>query len=394
MAARLAVHIRGVDVIEDPDRIYAVADRLGIPSIVLPSVLDTLEEAEFATVQYQDKRPIKVIDRVPFFGGVYERVGEIWLSRNPREEEIATVELLGELANGPRGLESIRKQTGLKKQQLSLIREVGTAGGYFSEYAPDQETEPVVFSPLYWEENPEQTFELLNRWGGDRVSSAIKRVRASQGLPLPDGSASTSEEDQILIEAMVAGLLPSPEVASRKGAKRFAFTPYNGQIGLENYERAILQKARAILACVRYGQYFGSVTRIGDPAAIIDALRRRGRIGSHSEIPQQYAILVVEGIARLSPDAQNRGRFFLHLIDTEENNKALRLAKDLLSEGEAIAERGLDIEARDLLFGAGRIKDPLTTRSEEVVRRTKMPKFDRSFFDTELAKLIDQVRQP
>jgi hypothetical protein len=394
MAARLAVHIRGVDVIQEPDRIYAVADRLGIPSMVLPAVLDTLEEAEFATVEYKDKRPIKVMDRVPLFGGVYERVGEIWLARKPREEEVATVELLNELADGPKGLESIRKASSLKKQQLDLVREVGTAGGYFSEFAPDVKKETVVFSPLYWEENPEQTFELFTRWGGDQLSSAIKRVKASQGLPLPDTAASANAGDQVLLDAMVAGLLPSPEVTSRNGAKRFAFTPYNGQIGLDSYERAILQKARALLACVRYGQYFGSVTRIGDPGAIINALRQRGRIGSHSEIPQQYATLVVEGIARLSPDTQRQGRYYLHLIDTEENKKALRLAADLLSEGEAIAERGIDRQAREVLFAAGRVKDPLTTRSDEVVRRTKMPKFDRSFFDSELAKLIDQVRQP
>ena len=70
-----------MDVIDDSQRLLAVAQRLGIASFAVRGVLDFLEEAEFISVQYNGALPSRVIDRVPLFGNIYERAGEIWQAR-------------------------------------------------------------------------------------------------------------------------------------------------------------------------------------------------------------------------------------------------------------------------------------------------------------------------
>ena len=82
-----------------------------------------------------------------------------------------------------------------------------------------------------------------------------------------------ADANRIVVEAMAMGLLPSPQVDSFGGRRRFAFTPYQGQIALTESERAVLQKARAVVACIRYGEHFGTITKVDDPEAIVGALQ-------------------------------------------------------------------------------------------------------------------------
>ena len=250
----------------------------------------------------------------------------------------------------------------------------------------------MIYSPLYWEEKPEETFQLISRYGAERIVQAVHKVRNYQGMPMPDLRANSADDDRIIVEAMAAGLLPSPEVKSFRGPKQFAFTPYTGQVNLGDTERPILQKARAILACVRYGEHLGAITRVKDPEAIIRALQRRRSIGPHTEIAMQYAMLVVEGVARITRDPHRGSRYNLEIIDTPENVRALNVAADMLRIGEAITERGLNSAARGLLFHQGMFRDPNTTRSEVVRTGQDIPYSDASI-KRDIIALIDDVRQ-
>jgi len=393
MAERLSIHIRGIDIIDDERRLYALADRLGIGGLVLPSVLDLMEEAEFVSVERSQDRIRRVIERVPYFEDIYERFGEIWEARNPRDEEKANLDILNELASSPRRLQNVTEDYPLEVDQHRLLMEVGKEGGYLAEFSSPTDGSTVVYSPLYWEEKPEETFRLIEKYGAERIAQAIRRVRAYQGMPMPELGPDSSEDDRIVVEAMVAGLLPAPQVDSLKGPKRFAFTPYQGQVSLAATERPILQKARAILSCIRYGQHFGTITRVEDPIAIIRALQLRGRIGPHSEIARQYAVLVVEGVGRITRDVTYSDRYYLQIIDIPENKRALSVAADMLVIGEAITERGLNQAARSVLFTPGTIKEPPTTRSEELLRRKRDPRYSSESIKRDIEKLIDGVRQ-
>jgi len=393
MAERLSIHIRGIDIIDDERRLYALADRLGIGGLVLDSVLSLMEQAEFVSVERSQGKVKRVIERVPYFEDIYERFGEIWEARNPPDEEKENLRILNELASSPRLVEDVTGDFPIHVDQHRVLMEVGKEGGYFAEFLSPTDGSPIIYSPLYWEEKPEETFKLVKKYGSERIATAIRKVRAYQGMPIPELGPESTEDDQIIVEAMVAGLLPSPQVDSLKGPKRFAFTPYQGQVNLAATERPVLQKARAILSCVRYGQHFGTITRVKDPAAIIRALQLKGRIGPHSEVARQYAILVVEGVGRITRDATYSDRYYLQIVDTEENKKALSIAADILEIGEAITERGLNVAARSVLFRPGIMKEPLTTRSEELLRRKRDPKYSSESIKHDIEKLIDEVRQ-
>jgi hypothetical protein len=393
MAARLAIHLRGVDVVSDENRLKALAARLGVDSLLLDSVLNILEDLEFVKTERRSGRVTKLVERFPYYSDIYEALGSVWVLRGPTDAEQATVSILNDLSLAPRILPDIERAYPLGSGDLTVVREVGKAGGYFSEFESPCDGQVVVCSAIYWDENPEAIFSLLQKYEATDIANAIQRVRAKQGLPLPDlSSPDISHEDQILLDAMVVGILPAPTIDSTRGPKRFAFTPYAGSIVLGPDERALLQKARAILSCVRYGEAFGMITKIHDPEALIGALETRGRIGSHSEIPRQYAILAVEGIARITPDTVWRGRYYLELIDTEENKKALRLAADMLTVGEALAERGLSRDARAILFNGGIYKEPLTTVAEELARRKRTPNYSAQTLSRQIEQLVDDIR--
>jgi len=118
----------------------------------------------------------------------------------------------------------------------------------------------------------------------------------------------------------------------------------------------------AILACVRYGEHFGLITKIRYPKAILDKLLDSPHvIGPHTEIRKQYALLVGRGIGRIFPDRVLSDRWYFQLIDKEENIKAVKLAKDLLVVGESISDRGFQEELQKILFTPGSYEEALRT---------------------------------
>ncbi len=386
MAERLAIHIRGAEVIDDYERLCAVGSRLGIDSLVLPNVLEVLEEAEFVTVQRGGTRV--VYEDVPYFGDIYERLGSLWRSRRTTEIEQASVHLLQTLASAPLTANDLSQSLGLTKPDLALIKDLGDTGGYIRAYRSPSDGDEVVYSPLFWDEHPEAVYSLLKKYTAEEIAAAIGGVREYQGLPLLDLTSTPTRETQILLEAINYGILPTPAVDASRGKRYFAFTPYAGSLPLSASEKAVVQKARAVLACIRYGQHFGGITKIRHPELILNALAEKGRLGAHSEIGRQYSLLVMEGVGRIVKDSIYSDRYHFVLIDTEDNKKALAVARDMLVVGEAITERGLDKPVRDVLFSSGVVQEPLTTLAEF----KRNPKYSDESIKRDFERLVDRVR--
>lgn len=365
MAERLAIHIRGVDVIDDYKKLQYVAGQFGIDSLILPRVLETLEEIGWVRVQKRAGEITKVEESVPYFKDVYSEVGEYYNSTPHSEIEDAIIETTDKLALSPINEETIKKE--LDKELYKIVLDIGKSGKFIEEYySPDTE-EKILYSPIYWVENPkilEGVYTLLKQFGAENVIKVLERIQNYQGYPLPDSlfetkKESLSQDDQILFELIKRGIVLAPQVNSFKGSKKFAFTPHP-EISIE--EKVILEKAMAILACVRYGEHFGLITRIKYPEAILDKLLRPPHIiGPHTEIRKQYAILVGRGIGRIFPDKVLSNRWYFQLIDKDENIKAVKLAKDLLVVGEAISERGFQEELQKILFTTGSYEEALRT---------------------------------
>jgi hypothetical protein len=368
MAERLAIHIRGSDVIEDYKKLEYIASQFGIDSLVLPKVLDILEELEWARVSRKGNE-IRIEESVPYFSNIYSTAGEYFNTTDHSEIEKTMIILCDYLSLSPFTEQEVKKKIGLNEEVYQIILDIGKSGKFIDHYESSTTKETILYSPIYWVEHPdklETVYELLKKFGADRVYNAFCKIRNYQGSPLPDELLRVDyntlpEEMKIVIEAIHRGLILAPAVNSLKGEKKFAFTPYGG-IPIE--EKVILDKAMCILSCIRYGQHFGSITRVKNPELLLDTLLSPPHRTKkpHTEVRMQYAMLVVRGIGRIFPDRHLKSRYYFELIPTEENKKALHLAKDLLKVGEAIYERGFSQELQQVLFYPGSYEEAMRTR--------------------------------
>jgi hypothetical protein len=308
-----------------------------------------------------------VEESVPYFSDIYSVAGQYFFSSDHSEIEEATIAVCDSLALLPTTKEEIKRKLGLDSKACEMVLDIGKSGKFIDEYKSARTKETVLYSPLYWIENPdklENVYVLLREFGAEQVFAALKKIKQYQGLPLADdlltGDNDTIPEDMKIIgEAMRRGIILAPKVKSLRGEKHFAFSPH---IGIRLEEKVILEKSMAILACIRYGEHFWLITGIKNPHRILNRLLDPPhRIGPHTEIKMQYAILVGRGVGKVFPDRFKKDRYYFELIPTEENKKALQLAIDLLKVGEVLEEKGLSKDLQSVLFYPGSYEEAMRT---------------------------------
>jgi hypothetical protein len=364
MAERLAIHIRGADVIDDYKKLEYIASQFGIDSLILPNVLEVLQELNWVRVEKEGSVIRKVEESVPYFEDIYSTAGEYFYNSDPSEIEEATIAVCDSLALSPSTEEEVKNEFGLSDEAYRIILDIGKSGKFIDEYKSTKTREKVLYSPLYWIENPEKLenmYTLLKEFGADHVYNALKKIRDYQGFPLWDDVLKDNYntlEIKIIAEAIRRGIILAPEVTSFNGKKNFAFTP---NIGIPIEEKIVLEKAMCLLACIRYGEHFGLITKIKYPKLLLDKLLSPPyRIGPHTEIKKQYAILVVRGVGKIFKD-RSYDRYYFELIQTEENKNAVRLARDLLKVGEVLEERGVSKELQSVIFYSGSYEEAMRT---------------------------------
>lgn len=366
MTARLALHIRGTEVIKDYKRLEYIAGQLGVDALALPSVLSVLEELGWVRVRSSANRNKIVEESVPYFRDLYPEMGRYYQEHDHSEIEDGLIRCCDDLAVSPITEGEMRNQMGLDNKALGLVLDIGKSGKLIQSYQAKSTGEKVYYSPVYWVEHPDkmqQMYELLKKYGAAKVYRTFEKIRDYQGMPLAQdvisGDNVTSEEMKILAEAIRRGIILAPVVDSHSGAKLFAFTPY---VGISVEEKIILEKAMAVLACVRYGQHFGAITKIKYPGRILDVLLEPPHtIGPHTEIKKQYAILVGRGVGRIYPDRSQPDRCFFQLISTDENTRAVELARDLLNIGEVMERKGFSQDLHDVFFYEGSYEEAMRT---------------------------------
>ncbi len=377
-AARIANLIKGQDVIENYEFLLAASGELGIQADTLERALQELEEINYVTLHRSGGEISKVEERVPLLEEQYAAIGEKWQCSVPSEYETVTLALLDELIIAPQRERDLIAKLGIDQQTLRIASDVGQTGEFYKSYTSPVDGSAIAYSPLYHDENPGKFIALFERYPTEDVTEKIRQIREYQGLPID------SIVDDVLIEAIKTGCIPTPSVNSSAGEKLFAFTPIQG---VGKLEKALLEKARAILACVRYGQHFASITKIASPLDILNALSTKKQIGSHSEIRNQYALLHKLGVGKISGDRHHSGRYYFHLVDTPDNLRALELAIQYLTVKEVIKPDSAQEKAKQLLLPsiAGSYKSSTATRMS--LRTTRPTKLSRSSID-ELNHLI------
>jgi hypothetical protein len=190
----------------------------------------------------------------------------------------------------------------------------------------------------------------------------LKTVSARPGLSV----ANLQESHPVVIEMVDANVICAPAVTSAGGTHSFLFPPIR-----DNVDRAIIQKARVLVACVRYGQHFGGVTKISDPAYLLSRLQDTKLIGRkpHSHIKTQYSPAADLGIGYIQEHA---GRYSFHLYDTQDNMAAVQLAIRLVQGAtEPPAHRLLAEDEMQLQVSATETRVVLPEENRQNTRKAK-----------------------
>lgn len=361
-AMRLAMLIRGQDVIEDEHRLKKVAAvELGMHPAEYSVAKRLLMEADLIEERTTKAGKSVLNEKVSRLdhSDNYRRMGEIWLSRGGRtHKEEALIHTLDSLIEVPRDISTLNPLKSLKKNDLAAVLELGTNAGIIESV---DELKKVYFSPLLWDVSPTKLAAFLKTASTSSFGEILKKFEKP-------GSDVTNTKDPLVAQAISSGILPSYGVLSTGGKRVYSFTPYSGGLLTSETQKTVLDKARAIIACLRYGSEAATITRIRNPLAILSALTDSSRnygLKPHSELKLQYGMLVSKQIGRV---IQTGERYVFQLIPTDDNLKACAIARELLSNGELMAEKDLGSEALHMVNG--QIQHPL---KEVKVARKKRP---------------------
>lgn len=350
MMVNLALHLRGLPLLEY-EKLKLVSDYyFKIPPILLKDILKNLEEIEFVKL-YSQKSTIKQIQpQIPFFDDIYSTVGEYAVTEMGfNEPEQLALRILSELTNSPTERSNIYS-LGAEKKIVDRNLQFGTEGGYImSKRARGRE---ILISPLFFSENVDVFADLTAKSGASTIKRVLELVKKAQGWPLSiiektmsiNGESITVQELQILKRLAQDGAVKPPAITTgHAGQNFFLFTPAPGLSKLNPTNREIYERAMALLASVRQGQLLANKYPIKWPSALLNALKRDGWLKPTSETYAQYYQLSVLKVGRLEKMQGDRYRFIL--INSEENIRALDLAIRLLNEG-SLSNMEVDQEAR------------------------------------------------
>jgi hypothetical protein len=383
MAAVLAGAIKGKDVISNARSLKKIsAEILKINHWVFDKVVLELAELEMVrNVQRQGGEIVSFVENVPLlYDNMHERLGIRWTDMHPSELEAQFLTTLEKLAQTPLLAQVLSLEMGGDTQANQKLRVVGESAELIHYYPLSDGTE-IATSPLHAFEKPGQLVKLFEHYKADRITEAFVEVRKQPGFPILMDNSFPVVEDMVRL-----GLVPAPTVVGADQKERaFAIMLYGlDQVYLTS-KKQILDRALALIACVRCGEVSGGMTPIRMPSRLLAALTDKNRnytLKGHSSIPRQYAPLIRMGMITLVRMGDLWGA---RLIPTTDNMEAVNLACALLERrGEGVPERGNEREAAKLLFTDGDYLAPLETIA---LARRKGP----SMTQTEVSSLWEEA---
>lgn len=209
--------IRGHDVIDDPDRLVAIAaSQLKIDPMHFDDVLRVLGEADLV-----EQRKGKIYEKVRQidFGENYERVGSLWQSRDKDHREELTIHSLDELVEFPQLASELAILSGTSDAVRNQVLEVAS-NARLIETLNVGTGEPMLFAPILWDLDPKRVSSAVGQLGS---ASGLKQIMAkiqcaASGAELPLLQLSSIEEG-LASKAITIGLLPTFPVNSVSGEK-------------------------------------------------------------------------------------------------------------------------------------------------------------------------------
>lgn len=361
MAATLAGLIRGRDVIEDAQALMQVAaHQLDVQMLSFNQVIVLLENAGYVEgVQRRGEKITTFTENIPYYDDLYTTLGEFWRDRAPTELEQQLLLVVDGLSQAPVPLELLEKTYGLDSAALPDLLEVGTGAGLVRTLRTIDGD--IAYSPFFGFENPQTLEELVVQHGTDQLIAEFAAVRAKQGLELAPGNY------PLLSQAVAGGLVMAPSVRLPDGTTRaFAAMPYISDKNLLTARKPVLDKALAVLACLRCAENYAEYNTLS-PEALVSVINKlldpnRGFLNPNSAHRRQYELMRNAGLIIFAPDSMPGGSWVTPtFVDTPDNRDALVLARDLITHGELIERRVDDSVARMTLEAGNNYRAPMQT---------------------------------
>jgi hypothetical protein len=309
---------------------------------------------EFVKVQTSGKTIKIVVPNVPYYDTVYTTLGEYGNAEGFNEAERLSIDVLCRLSRSPENVDSLRGSIGADKGLMDRTFKVGQEGAYLRVHRA--RGRDIALTPTFFSENAEVFADMVAGAGATEIRKVLDVLRRYQGIPLSivikqkeiAGQKLSDTEINMLKRLAQDGAVKPPSIAtSHSGNNYFLFTPTPSGAALAPTKRDIYEKAMAVVASVRQGQFLAHRYRIISPGGLLYRLKTDLKLSrATTEAAEQYRQLALLRVAQLVD--VGGGFFELRIIDTPENREALNIAYDLVNMGVATGAE-VDENTRELL---------------------------------------------
>jgi hypothetical protein len=354
MAVKLALHIQGLPALNYDTLRLVATHLLNIPSVAVRRIVELLAEVDFVKLQTAGKTIKIVVPNVPYYQTLYTTLGEYGSTEGFNEAEQLSVELLCRLAKSPENVDSLRSSLGAEKGLLERTFAVGKEGAYLRLHRA--RGRDIALTPTYFSENAELYADIVAGVGAKEIRRVLEALRQMQGVPLSilskqkeiAGTKLSTADINMLKRLAQDGAVKPPSISTtHSGNNYFLFTPTPSGAALAPTKREIYERAMAVVAAVRQGQFLAKEYAIRSPGAVLYKLKTDLMLSrATTEATQQYRKLALLRVAQLIP--VGNGYSELRIIDTQENREALNIAYDLVNAGTASGAQ-VDDATRELL---------------------------------------------
>jgi len=350
-AAALATAVRGEGLVRDvhlmTDLVWADDERHVLQA------LELLVCAGYAAqVQLDGDRVLSFVEAVPRHEVLYDTLGQLWEGGGPSDIERGVVTLLDGLASMPAPMTHLPDAFDTAPVTAAALDVAKAAGLVKTVTTIDGD---VLYSPLLAFEHAEATADVLSTHGPGELREELATLRRHQGLPVSRSAFPA------LSDAVARGLVAAPSLEGPSHVLQpFACLPIAADPSLTTLRKSVLDKAMALLVCIRGAQRFGGTAALRSPRAVLHSLLAGATVapsgvtgvgGDATLVRNRLLSVTIEG-----------GRTVPRLIPTDDNIAAVRLASDLLRREEPLQYRESDAEeAAAVLTRPGTYLTPLAT---------------------------------
>jgi len=389
MAVQLALHIRGLPLL-DYEKVKLVASTmLGIPRLSVDRIVHLLAEIDFVQINQTGSRITSILPVIPYFEDLYAGIGEYAKTEAKFDEfEQLTLQIVDSLANSPHNADALANTmgaTGSERKAFDSSIEIGEKASFLVSRRARSKT--ILLNPTYFSENADVFADHVANRGAKSVARTLELVKAAQGWPLSliistgeIGGKKIAPDEIVLLQRLAEdGIVKPPTVVtSHAGENQFIFTPTPKSMNISPLRRDLYEKALAIVSSVRQGQLLPNKFKIRSPGAVLYKLKTELQLKPTSDYSEQYQNLVHMRIARLAVLAN--GYRQLQIIDTPENREALNIAYDIVKGASDVAQ--VDNEAITAMTGTQEYIESIVS-SKQLRERSTVKLADEQKFEIE-----------